>query len=675
MMIFRACALGSLLWFAPVHETHAENGALGYARPASGIIVDGDLSDWPLNARRHAIETGVFDDGSSWRDAAVFRAAYDPSGTSLYLAIETEDESLVELPEGGPTDEDTAVIYIDADHSMRGSGPWMFRGEPGRVSNMSEPLSWDPQTARASDDMVELAVQQSEGRRVYEWRVELDQPVRVDMSIGLDMILVDIDDPSFGNPPAVIAWGKYGSKEDRASRLGDLILLSDDDQTGRLSGNMAWADGVDGPDLGAYRVRIRDINDPELWVLVETDEQAKYTVELPSGQYCVTPFLMLTGPAAEFRINDAVEVCAEVQAGMETHAETLVQTLSMVPDHHIQESEILFNFDADAAKRLDAMMADYMHHYTIPGASVAIIKDAKIVYRQDYGVTNWLTQTPVRPESLFDMGSITKAVFAFAVHRLVDQGVLDLDRPLYEYMPFEDIAEDERSKLFTARHVLSHQTGLPNWRWQNDDRKLDIAFTPGDGYRYSGEGYDYLGRVIEHLTEEDLETVLIREAIEPLGMTDAVRFSKRGNWHDLFVVGHSELRAFISPTPEEAHAAYSMMADTESMARLLITWMQRGGGLSDAGYSTMFEAQIETGDKAGGTDWSAYHGAGPRILETPFGRTLGHGGLNWGQISLIEMYEDHDAGFVIATNGDDGMHVRDALRRFLVAGREHSVDP
>ena len=56
---------------------------------------------------------------------------------------------------------------------------------------------------------------------------------------------------------------------------------------------------------------------------------------------------MLTGPAAEFRINDAVEVCAEVQAGMETHAETLVQTLSMVPDHHIQESEILFNFDAE----------------------------------------------------------------------------------------------------------------------------------------------------------------------------------------------------------------------------------------------------------------------------------------------------------------------------------------
>ena len=166
IMIFRACALGSLLWFAPVHETHAENGALGYARPASGIIVDGDLSDWPLNARRHAIETGVFDDGSSWRDAAVFRAAYDPSGTSLYLAIETEDESLGDLPEGGPTDEDTAVIYIDADHNMRGSGPWMFRGEPGRVSNMSEPLSWDPQTDRASDDMVELAVQQSEGRRV-----------------------------------------------------------------------------------------------------------------------------------------------------------------------------------------------------------------------------------------------------------------------------------------------------------------------------------------------------------------------------------------------------------------------------------------------------------------------------------------------------------------------------
>jgi CubicO group peptidase (beta-lactamase class C family) len=673
--LIRACACGFLVsLLLPLHS-NAENGAIGYARPATGIVVDGDLSDWPDNAIKHPIQTGLFDDGSGWRDPATFLAAYDPLGRYLYLAIDTEDESTVDLPEGGPTDEDTVVVYIDVEHSMRGSGPWMFRGELDRVTNMSEAQSWDPQTARASETHVQLAVGQAEGRRIQEWRVLLDQPVRPGMSIGLDVLLVDIDDQALGNPPAVIGWGKYGSKEDRASRLGDLILLGSDDQMGRLSGDLAWADGVDGPDLGGYRVRIRDLNDPELWLLVETDDQASFSVELPIGHYCITPFLMLTGPAAEFRIRDDVEICADVHAGIETRADTLVQTLSAVPDHHIQESGILFDFDADAAQRLDAFMADYMHHYTIPGASVAIIKDGEIVYRQDYGVTNWLTQAPVNAESLFDMGSITKAVFAFAVHRLIDHGVLELDRPLHEYMPFEDIAHDERSKLFTARHVLSHQTGLPNWRWQNEDRKLDIAFTPGQGYRYSGEGYDYLGRVIEHLTGEDLETVLMREAVEPLGMSSAVRFSKRGDWHDRFVIGHSERRAFISPTPDKAHAAYSMMASAEDVAQMLQTWVQRGGGLSEHGYETMFEAQVETGDVAGGTNWIAYHGAGPRIFETPFGRTLGHGGLNWGQISLIELYEDHDAGFVITTNGDDGMHVRDALRRFLVAGKAHSVGP
>ena len=156
-------------------------------------------------------------------------------------------------------------------------------------------------------------------------------------------------------------------------------------------------------------------------------------------------------------------------------------------------------------------------------------------------------------------------------------------------------------------------------------------------------------------------------------MSPEVRFTKRGDWHDRFVTGHSELRAFTSQTPDEAHAAYSMMASTDDLAALLRTWMQRGGGLSEAGYSQMFEAQVDTNDQAHDTHWQAYHAVGPRVLETPYGRALGHGGLNWGQIALMEFYEDHDAGFVIATNGDDGMHVRNALRRFLVAGQAHSV--
>ena len=126
--LLRACLTVILLSLLPTDPTHAENGAIGYARPASGIVVDGDLSDWPDTATAHTIQTGLFDDGSGWRDQATFLAAYDPSGEYLYMAIDIEDESTIDLKDGGPTEEDTVVVYVDADHSMRGSGPWMFRG-------------------------------------------------------------------------------------------------------------------------------------------------------------------------------------------------------------------------------------------------------------------------------------------------------------------------------------------------------------------------------------------------------------------------------------------------------------------------------------------------------------------------------------------------------------------
>ncbi len=654
----------------------AENGAVGFARPAENIVIDGDLSDWPFNAMRNPIASGVLDNGESWRDPAYFRAAYDPSGTFLYLAVEVTDESTVDLPDGrsSPTEEDSLIVYVDADHSWRGSGPWVFLGALDGASNISNSNGWDPQTARASEDHVEMAVsQQEDGRRVYEWRITLDQPVRAGMSIGLDLLLVDNDEEALNVPTAYIAWGRFGAKSGRAARLGDLVLMDAEEGLGRLTGDMAWAEGVDGPDMSGRRVRIRDRDDPEMWVSVRSDDSGAYQIDLPAGHYCVTPAFLYYGGDVGYRITDESEVCVRVNAGAETRAPTLVKSVRPLPEHHIQAAGQLFTFDDETAGRLDAFMADYMDHFLIPGAGVAIIRDGQIVYRREYGVANWLTQQPVRPDHLFDAGSITKPIFAFAVMRMVEQGVLELDRPLHEYLPFDEIADDERSRLITARHVLSHQTGLPNWRWQTDTGNLDFAFTPGEGYRYSGEGYDYLGRVVEHLTGEALEAVLLREAAGPLGMGPSVRFSERDDWHDVFVTGHEDLRAYISNTPDEAHAAHSMMASASDLAQVLITWMNRGGGLSPEGYEAMLEAQVDAGYTATDTGWQTFHALGPRVLETPYGRAIGHGGVNWGQISLMEFYEDQNAGFVLMTNGDDGWHVRDALRRFLVAGQEHTV--
>src|SRR5215210_5440517 len=101
---------------------------------------------------------------------------------------------------------------------------------------------------------------------------------------------------------------------------------------------------------------------------------------------------------------------------------------------------------------------------SVPGLALGII-EGKRVYRRGFGDAIEESAQPVSDETVFEAASLGKPVFAYAVLRLVDAGVIDLDRPLYDYLPLPD-ADNSRMKRVTARHVLSHTTGLPNWRQQ-----------------------------------------------------------------------------------------------------------------------------------------------------------------------------------------------------------------
>lgn len=94
--------------------------------------------------------------------------------------------------------------------------------------------------------------------------------------------------------------------------------------------------------------------------------------------------------------------------------------------------------------------------------------------------------------------SLTKPVFATMVMQLVDEHVIELDKPVYEYLPkplpeypaYKDLADDRRFKQITMRILLDHTSGFPNWRWLMDDKKLRIYFMPGSKFAYSWEGID-----------------------------------------------------------------------------------------------------------------------------------------------------------------------------------------
>jgi CubicO group peptidase (beta-lactamase class C family) len=100
---------------------------------------------------------------------------------------------------------------------------------------------------------------------------------------------------------------------------------------------------------------------------------------------------------------------------------------------------------------------------------------------------------PLTEDSVMSGASFTKVAFGYLVLQLADQHALDLDKPVYEYLPrplpeypqYSDFAGDSRYKKITARMLLSHTSGFPNWRWVENDRKLKIHFEPGSHFAYS----------------------------------------------------------------------------------------------------------------------------------------------------------------------------------------------
>lgn len=151
---------------------------------------------------------------------------------------------------------------------------------------------------------------------------------------------------------------------------------------------------------------------------------------------------------------------------------------------------------------------------SVPGLALAVV-EGKRVWSRSFGRAIEELAQPISEETVFEAASLGKPVFAYVVLRLVDAGIIELDHPLYDYLPIPD-ANNPRMKRVTARHVLSHTTGLPNWRQQPSP--LEPSSDPGTGFSYSGEGYFYLQRVVEALSNKPFGRLMREQVLDPLGM-------------------------------------------------------------------------------------------------------------------------------------------------------------
>lgn len=173
------------------------------------------------------------------------------------------------------------------------------------------------------------------------------------------------------------------------------------------------------------------------------------------------------------------------------------------------------------AQHLTAKIPELLRAKGVQGASIALLRDGRCAWAGGFGVKNAETGELVTPDTVFEAYSCTKPLVAYKALAMCEKGLLDLDRPLDDYLPEPYIADDLRSGHITLKMVLSHTSGLPDD--PDDVEKRRILFTPGKQWSYSTAGFYYLQRVIDEVADIPFAQNMQTHLLEPLSM-DASSF-------------------------------------------------------------------------------------------------------------------------------------------------------
>jgi CubicO group peptidase (beta-lactamase class C family) len=323
---------------------------------------------------------------------------------------------------------------------------------------------------------------------------------------------------------------------------------------------------------------------------------------------------------------------------------------------------------------MDDYLEAKMQDYRIPGLSIAVIDEGKVIYRKAFGYANIKDKIPVTDTTIFEAASLSKSVFAMFVMTYVEEGKLDLDRPLFEYLPHPDIAYDERYKKITARMVLSHRSGFPNWREIEEDQKLKIKFDPGTAYEYSGEGYQYLAnvlRTIEGTDWEGLEASFQQKIAKPLGLEHtafiqtpdtrahkAEPYDGKGNWIDW------KNNYWYKKHDGEFNSAASLHTEPLDFSGWMIAVMNKEL-LTEKSYAELLKRHSDISNP----DGELYYTLGFFNLGKPYDKVFFHGGNNDGFSCYYLMDLEKKRGYVLFTNSESGGRLGNDLADLLIVGK------
>lgn len=315
---------------------------------------------------------------------------------------------------------------------------------------------------------------------------------------------------------------------------------------------------------------------------------------------------------------------------------------------------------------LDNYLKSRMQKLNIPGLAIALINDGKVVYHRTMGYANVEERLKVTDKTIFEGASLSKSVFAFFAMTYVEEGKLDLDKPLYQYLPYPDIEYDERYKKITARMVLSHRSGFPNWREDEEDKKLKLKFEPGADFLYSGEGYQYLAMVLKHIEGTDwpgLEAAFQNKIAKPLGMEHTVfiqtsytqahkaePYDENGKWIDW------RNDYWHKKGKDVFGAAYSIHSEPIDFSKWMIALMNQTL-LSADSYKELFKRH----SKLDNPTINVHYTLGFYKIND----VLAHAGDNTGFTCFYALDTEKDWGYILFTNSKFGQTLGNELLDYM----------
>jgi len=321
---------------------------------------------------------------------------------------------------------------------------------------------------------------------------------------------------------------------------------------------------------------------------------------------------------------------------------------------------------------IDSTVNQLMQAAHVTGAGVAIFHNRRIAYLKTYGLRDTEHNLPLTPDSVMTAASLSKAAFSVLVMNLVRDKILNLNKPISQYLPkplpeypqYADLSGDPRWQKLTLRILLSHTSGFPNWRAFEDDHKLHIHFEPGSRYAYSGEGIALAQFVVETVTGKSLTDLMQDRIFTPLHMT-RTSMIWQPQFESDFANGYDEYGRSLGPEKRsKPNAAGSMQTTLHDYATFLSDVM-RSKPLGIPATGQLFNRQIaihsahqfpSLNEETSPADDSIglSYGLGWGLYFSPYGKAFFKEGHDEGWRHLALCFRQNGDGILILTNSSNG---------------------